>query len=97
MLKDPKIEELLTSLYFVRWDRYVEFDDTVIIYGWIRRHDVLEDFVTLQVSPTIDYVTSSAKYSPIINKILGFSDEEHETSKCQLVEDVFNIPNMIRR
>ena len=96
MIKDPKIEKLLTSLHFVKWDRFVEFDDTIIIYGWIDKSDSRKDFVTLQVAPTVDFVTSSAKYSPIINKILGFTDEEHETSKCQRVEDVFDIPNMIR-
>ena len=96
MLKDKKIEDLLTSLHFVKWDRFVEFDDTIIIYGWIDKSDSRKDFVTLQVAPTVDYVTSSVKYSPIINKILGFTDEEHETSKCQRVENVFDIPNMIK-
>ena len=96
MIKDPKIEKLLTSLHFVKWDRFVEFDDTIIIYGWIDKSDSRKDFVTLQVAPTVDFVTSSVKYSPIINKILGFTDEEHETAKCQRVENIFDIPNMIK-
>lgn len=45
------IEETLDRLPFVTWDRYVEFETLIRVYGWIEREeDEYKDFVLLDFS-----------------------------------------------
>jgi len=96
----------MEKLDFVTWDRYVvdEGGKRVRIYGWIKRKDTHEDFALLDYYFKgysekgnslwdTDFITSSKDYSEKINKDLGFEEEE---SKCQRVENILDITNMVR-
>lgn len=94
------MEEVMASLPFVEWDRFVKWDDGeeagLTFYGWIERNDKYKDFVTLTLDLgglPIEYMTSSAKYSRKICAILFGVKEGHEN--CRRVEDHFTVPNVI--
>ena len=82
------INETLTNLPFVKWDRYVFADpEWFSVFGWIdRKKDAYKDFVVLVfdlVRLHVDHWhTSSAKFSRRIN---GLMDTDH--IDCQKVED----------
>lgn len=97
------VEQQLSKLDFVTWDRLVvtnlfgDIDFTV--YGWIDRDkDNYKDFVVLEFNvpehtapPTVNFIsTSSDKYSQKIGELLGTGH-----TRCSRVEDYFNIENMI--
>lgn len=89
------IEEILSKLSFVKWDRFVEDkkDNLIEMYGWIdREKDSYKDFVLLEFNLSKKEVyfiaTSSDKYSKEIAEILNSSH-----SDCIRVEERFNIIN----
>jgi len=93
------IEEMLSKLFFVRWDRYTNDDDTFFVfYGWIdREKDEYKDFVVITYQPEVNdwwATTSSAHYSKTISRLLGYKDDEH--NECIRVETTFDLPNLIK-
>ena len=96
------MKEDMLSLPFVRWDRFiVNFTERSIdVYGWIKREDSHEDFVILTYEEqrdkvwTMRYSTSSAQYDKEIFKSLKC--EGDAPNKCERVEDLLDIPNVIR-
>jgi len=104
------IKKDLVLLPFVQFDRMVECNSKgkyrgyVLIYGWIKREDLHEDYVELRYIKflgkenrrgflELQFSTSSAEYTKEINKIL-FEDNNH--IGCQRVEEVFDIENCIK-
>lgn len=92
-----KIEGVLLSLPFVKWDRYTldgELDE-VHVYGWIdREKDAYKDFVLIKfVEGEVDsFATSSALRTHEIHKILGFTEGDH--NECMRVDESFSdVPN----
>jgi len=101
---DLKVELTLTAvcnaLPFVTWDRLtigdIDDDSYGQVFGWILRSDGQRDFVLIThwaSWDTVNFNTSSAKYSAEIDKILFGNNDDHGT--CKLVEDL--LPNVIAR
>ena len=96
-----KIQSLLSRMYFVQWDRYIEAvqDDRNIlyIYGWIpRTKDAYKDFIVFRFDLTADrlgYCTSSIMWHNAIVRRLGLPASQ---PKCKRVEDAFDIKNSIK-
>lgn len=96
------INEVLSSLSFVTWDRFTVQDDPeeepdFQIYGWIERDDDYKDFVLITLYPQghmIKYTTSSPKYSKKISEILFRKVGNH--MPCLRVEKHFETPNMVK-
>ncbi len=95
-----KIEKKLMALPYVNWDRYVDSENHITIFGWIdRKKDNYKDFVYIEFGKP-DYKinifgTSSKKYSEAIHKVI-FPDEDIEHNDCERVEHKFNIKNCIK-
>lgn len=88
-----KIKTILQKLDFVKWDRYFG-KENLIFYGWIKRKDTHEDFVSIEFDNEGNYVThgtSSSEYSKKISEILSAGHSE-----CKRVEDFCDIPNVIK-
>ena len=82
---------------FVNWDRYVDSEKAITIFGWIKRDDNYKDFVIIEFSKE-DYevniwATSSAKHSETMGKIL-LPDSKH--NECKRVEHNFNVKNCVK-
>lgn len=94
--KKSWIEKTLKKLSFVRWDRYVEFEEGIEFYGWISRKDGKFDFLVLDFFSDgfIDYSTSSAKYSLKILYMIGGKRGEH--NPCKRIEKIYTLKNMIK-
>lgn len=101
------IEDILSRLDMVSWDRFVNASDPntigdyVNVYGWVDRDtDEYKDFVLVRFMPDynptlIAFTTSSDRYTEeIYRRIYGEEPEEHVD--CQRVEDHFDVPNAIR-
>lgn len=96
------IAALLSSIPFVRWDRYaLDAQRLCVLYGWIERsQDSYKDFMVVSYdigSHCWVYVTSSVAYDLEIecihSKYHGVVGVEY--NKCQRIEDLVSIPNMI--
>lgn len=86
------IQSKLKELIFVMWDRYVYEGEIVTAFGWIGRQDAYKDFVVVKFTPVGEsFQTSSIQYSEVIAEALGISH-----SKCERIETMFNIPNVIK-
>lgn len=91
-----KIEETCNQFPFVTWDRFVEWPDWkdglgVTVSGWIEREDQYKDYMVLDFfdDGTVEYMTSSAKYSQEIwNMLYGINLASKHTD-CKRVEDHF--------
>lgn len=98
------VTEVCNELPFVSWDRFIDCDGTVVVFGWIdREKDSYKDFVTIEVSNQgyIEFTTSSAKYSEVISDIYishgRLIPGMHQP--CQRIEDderLAGIKNLIR-
>lgn len=98
-----EVEEMLKDLTFVEWDRFVENNDRILVYGWIAREkDSYKDFILLDcyreepgAFMDVTYTTSSALHTNKIGEILfGYKDFSH--NDCKRVEEFFaGIPNVI--
>lgn len=91
------ITTILEKLDFVMWDRWLPWSEGVEIYGWIDREDAYKDFIILHIyndDNSIEYSTSSAKYSTKIHEILYGKAEGH--IDCIRVEGNFDIKNCIK-
>jgi len=95
--------DICNELPFVRWDRYIDCDSSVVVFGWIDREDSHKDFVCVEIYPRgqIQYTTSSAKYSETILEIFASHGRLpagiHQP--CQRIEDneqLSGIQNSIR-
>lgn len=86
------ITNVLKKLWFVKWDRYFEYESGESFFGWIdREKDNYKDFVLLDfVGKELNFATSSKKYSKEIAEILN---QEH--SDCKRIEYFCDIPNCI--
>ena len=87
----------LNRLPFVRWDRFTEDDESVLVYGWIDRlNDLRSDFVLLSFGRTngefdgrVGYTTSSAIWTNEIAMLLGYDPADPAHALCQRVEGEF--------
>lgn len=89
---------MLSALYFVHWDRYVNRGFGLYsFYGWIdREKDNYKDFIVLDYSGmgAFNWLTSSAARDKEIQKIVdGF---EGLANPCQRIEHGFDIKNVIK-
>lgn len=91
------MKEVIELLPFVNWDRFTADDGETTMYGWIDRDtDLYKDFVVvfLYLEDATGFVTSSAKYSDEIAKILNLDDGHLE---CRRIENVVpELPNVIK-
>jgi hypothetical protein len=88
------IANRLLRVDFVRWDRFVVFQNMIRIYGWIDREDGRADFVLLDLflypGPSVEasVMSSSAERSRDLSALLRESDAEPHID-CERVEDHF--------
>lgn len=84
-----QVESILNLLPEVTWDRYSGEEDSIDVFGWIKRDDGRSDFVVLGIKhgEAEYFETSSAKYSKEFATRLEFTH-----SDCKRVED--NFPNV---
>jgi len=81
------ITEVANRMDFVVWDRTVVFEELshAMLYGWIARDDGRFDFVVLWFwfdgEPQWTFVTSSARYSPLLQEM---QDPETEHNDCRV-------------
>lgn len=92
---NPIIEEKLEELEFVSWDRLYQWEQGLVVYGWIEREeDSYKDFLVIefekQTGIVVRWDTSSAQFHDIIAQVL-----DTEAIECERVEDFFNLENMI--
>lgn len=79
--------EDMAKLIPIEWDRYTNSGTHYYVYGWIQRKDGKRDFVVVEMEQNeeslraIDFVTSSAKYSREIMKIMFVTDAGHSDCK----------------
>ena len=95
MKHKPWIEQKLSELDFVEWDRYYSYGHGLAFFGWIdREKDDYKDFVVVVLDNENrlinGYHTSSAEYTERIAEILEIGHSE-----CQRVEDKLAIDNMV--
>lgn len=100
------IEDLLSRLDMVDWDRFVTGEDYhgdryVNVYGWIDREtDEYKDFVLLRCWPglgengIIGFTTSSDRHTKEIHRRL-FGEKPDDHNDCQRVEHTFDVENAI--
>jgi hypothetical protein len=93
------VSEACNRLDFVRWDRFITWDEngqvySVHIYGWIDRDDGRADFVLLWFHDSWGWrpedcsaTTSSSAYSERIQELLRGTAEGH--IDCQRVDEHF--------
>jgi len=89
MIKDY-INQMAEEIPIV-WDRFVQDGVYFDIYGWIKRSDGERDFVLLQLTLKDDmitggFVTSSAKYSKVIDNYMYGNNDRH--NDCQKIEEL---------
>lgn len=98
-MKKEALKRVLNKFPFVKWDRLIEFQNGVDVYGWIERDkDKYKDFVLLNILwvesdfhgvwDIVQCFTSSAKYSLEVNRLSGFTTEQH--TDCIKVSDYLN-------
>ena len=98
----------LFHLPFVQWDRFVDEQRYLTVYGWIdRENDAYKDFLILRFEIVPDRerafgcrlqcwsATSSDKYSSRISRLLTGCDSEMHVP-CERVEHFFSLQNMVR-
>jgi len=99
------IEDVLSRLDMVDWDRFIHGTDPntvgryINVYGWIERVDKYKDFVVLRFmldyDPTlIGFTTSSDQYTEEIYRLI-YGERPDQHVSCKRVEDRFDIPNAI--
>ena len=105
---NKEIRVMLSRLDFVQWDRFTESledDQSVQVYGWIKREDQYKDFILLTfytddhpLYSGFAFTTSSAKRTHQISAILNGTDSESERhNDCIRVEGEFlHLANAIR-
>ena len=101
-----QVEDILTRLDFVEWDRFVVGDDSgghgtyIEVYGWIDRDaDDYKDFVLVTFFPDTEnelmgFTTSSDEWTQEIHRRM-FDSEPKEHNDCQRVERTYDVPNAI--
>ncbi len=102
LLPEALMQIDMERLPFVNWDRFIVYpkDKKIDLYGWIKRKDTHEDFILLTYEYKGDfkwntsYSTSSKEYDKEIFKLLDCEGEA--PSKCQRVEEHFEIVNCIK-
>lgn len=70
----------------VEWDRIIENELNIIVYGWIHRVGKDRDFIVVDINKeTLDYIiiTSSVKCSKALNKVDG------QGKSCVLFSEYF--------
>lgn len=103
------VEDVLTDLPFVKWDRCIEWvyegKKCTNLYGWIEREeDDYKDFVLVGVYEVEDkpeanvefHGTSSKKYSKEIHSRLYPNEDADEMhNECIRVENRFDVENAV--
>jgi len=84
----------LEAMAFVEWDRAAKTDDgRAYFYGWIAREDGRRDFVVVEYALDTGlpgwWLTSSAKYSLTLHKLLDPPDVGHED--CLTITQVMEL------
>lgn len=89
-----RLKRHMATLTFVQWDRYVQTAHHVAVYGWIPRPDGRTDFVLIDLDDRGPmWWTSSAEHSAEIGRLL---DGEGHHVDCKRVEEVVDLPNVVR-
>lgn len=102
------VEDVMTDLPFVDWDRAIEWiyegRKCMRIYGWIERdNDEYKDFVLIGIyemedveKADIEFIgTSSEQYSEEIFKRLFPDADLDEHNECIRLENRFDVENVI--
>lgn len=91
-------EDTCDLLPYVRWDRLCIAPECLTVFGWIKRPDAHEDFVTIFVysnGKETEYMTSSKKYSlDIFKRLNNGSGRGHRN--CKRVEHELKVKNPIK-
>lgn len=82
VIQIKKVIENIAYQIPVKWDRFTNEGYDYNIYGWLSRKDGQRDFILLQLywengDVKGSFVTSSAKYSEQLHKILYDKEEGH--------------------
>ena len=90
------VTDVCNELPFVNWDRFIDCNDSVMLFGWIdREEDSYKDFVCVEVSGRgyVSFTTSSAKYSETISDIYVSQGRllPGTHRPCQRVEDSYQL------
>ncbi|KKL23131.1 hypothetical protein LCGC14_2428470 [marine sediment metagenome] len=101
LLKEHKayVKIILEKFDFVIWDRYIYTpgNDHFQAYGWIKRKDKKQDFISLIFTFQKNSITyqagsnSTSEYHRKIEEITG-----QTLVKCHRVEEIVNAKNMIK-
>ncbi len=91
-----KIADELRAYPEVQWDRFIEYDGKLGIYGWLARSDGRADFLLLDFDAAtgklLEWITSAHPHpASVVERLEG-----EESVECQRVEDIFEIPNAVR-
>lgn len=101
-----QVEDILSRLDFVQWDRFVVGDDAgghgayIKVYGWIARDtDQYKDFVLVTFFPETEeslmgFTTSSDEWTQEIHRLM-FDVEPDDHNDCQRVENTYEVPNAV--
>lgn len=90
------VTDVCNELPFVNWDRFIDCNDSVMLFGWIdREEDSYKDFVCVEVSGRgyVSFTTSSAKYSGTISDIYVSQGRllPGTHRPCQRIEDSYSL------
>lgn len=94
---DYWVKQQLLKAPFVQWDRFHMVGGYAMsVFGWIERDkDAYKDFVVIDLHlhsrQVKSMTTSSARYSQKLTELYDLAGH----TKCQRVEDYYNIPNMV--
>jgi hypothetical protein len=89
-----EIAEILNRIPEARWDRFIDNDDEIVVYGWLEREDRHADFLLIifglnayQAVSWYQAVTSSAALSQSIAERLVGREVKHVHVPCQRVDE----------
>jgi len=90
-----EIADELRAYPEVRWDRFIEYDGKLGVYGWLARSDGRADFLLLDFDAAtgnlLEWITSAHPHpASVVDRLEG-----EESVECQRVEDTFDIPNAV--
>ena len=92
------VEDILDTLPMVEWDRFIEGDESVTVYGWIERADEYKDYIQIQIAPAdewVSFTTSSKEHSAEIHGLLFGEDPPNAHNECQRVENHFDVEQAV--
>ncbi len=103
-IHQKNISYWLGRFEFVRWDRFIELQESYCIYGWIdREKDNYKDFLFIEYSKKektiVFWLSSSATFDHKIIELLMHPETlalALNNAKCKRVEDFFDVKGAIK-